>query len=129
GGGVPTRIAPLIFLGTIATHVCGGSAGREGTAVQMGGGIASGFAKLLWFLQPADKRTLLMTGVAAGFGGVFGTPLAGMVFAMEVLAIGRISYEAILPCLIAAIVSDWTCGAWGMGHTPYHIAAFGAGGT
>lgn len=128
GGGVPSRIAPLVFIGTIVTHICGGSAGREGTAVQMGGGIASAFARTLRFLTPADARILLMTGVAGGFGGVFGTPLAGTVFAMEVLAIGRMSYEAILPCLIAAIVADWTCGAWGVGHTPYHIAAFGGAG-
>ncbi len=125
GGGVPARIVPLVFIGTIVTHICGGSAGREGTAVQMGGGIASAFARVLRFLTPADTRTLLMTGVAGGFGGVFGTPLAGTVFAMEVIAIGRMSYEAILPCLIAAVVADWTCGAWGVGHTPYHIAAFG----
>lgn len=128
GGGVPARIVPLVFIGTIVTHLCGGSAGREGTAVQMGGGIASAFARVLKFLTPADTRTLLMTGVAGGFGGVFGTPLAGAVFAMEVLAIGRISYEAVLPCLIAAIVADWTCGAWGVGHTPYHIAMLGGDG-
>lgn len=128
GGGIPARIAPLVFIGTIVTHICGGSAGREGTAVQMGGGIASAFARMFRFLTPADTRTLLMTGVAGGFGGVFGTPLAGTVFAMEVLAIGRMSYEAILPCLIAAIVADWTCGAWSVGHTPYHIAAFGGAG-
>lgn len=128
GGGVPTRIVPLVFIGTIVTHLCGGSAGREGTAVQMGGGIASAFARKLRFLAPIDVRTLLMTGVAGGFGGVFGTPLAGAVFAMEVLAIGRISYEAVLPCLIAAIVADWSCGAWHVGHTPYHVAAISAEG-
>ena len=128
GGGVPARIVPLVFIGTIMTHLCGGSAGREGTAVQMGGGIASALARSIKFLSPADARTLLMTGVAGGFGGVFGTPLAGAVFAMEVLAIGRISYEAVLPCLIAAIIADWTCGAWGVGHTPYHIAMLGGEG-
>jgi H+/Cl- antiporter ClcA len=128
GGGVPTRIVPLVFIGTILTHLCGGSAGREGTAVQMGGGIASAFARMFKFLSPADTRTLLMSGVAGGFGGVFGTPLAGAVFAMEVLAIGRISYEAVLPCLLAAIVADYTCGAWGIGHTPYHIAMTGGDG-
>ncbi len=122
GGGVPVRIVPLVLLGTLATHLCGGSAGREGTAVQMGGGIASGVACALKFLTPADTRTLLMAGIAGGFGGVFGTPLAGTVFAMEVLTIGRMSYGAVLPCLIAAIAADWTCGAWGVGHTPYRIA-------
>ena len=62
-----------------------------------------------------------MAGVAAGFGGVFGTPLTGAIFALEVLAIGRMSYEAVFPCLIAAIVSDWACSAWGIHHADYHF--------
>ena len=121
GAGVPSRIVPLVFLGTLATHLCGGSAGREGTAVQMGGGIASAFGQRLKSLKPTDLSTLLMAGVAGGFSGVFGTPFAGTIFAMEVLAIGRINYGAILPCLVAAILADRTCSAWGVVHTPYHI--------
>jgi len=120
GGGVPRRMAPLILLGTIITHLFGGSAGREGTAIQMGGSIASAFRPLFRFHQ-ADTKTLLMAGIAAGFGGVFGTPLAGAIFAMEVLTIGRMSYEAIVPCLIAALVGDWACMAWGVHHTSYHL--------
>ena len=93
GDGVPPRIAPLIFAATVVTHLFGGSAGREGTAVQIGGGVASAFNR--WFeLSAADLRTLLMAGVAAGFGAVFGTPIAGAVFAMEVLAIGRMDEGA-----------------------------------
>lgn len=122
GGGVPLRMAPLILVGTVVTHLFGGSAGREGTAVQMGGALASGFARLLPRLNRADVRTLLMAGISAGFGGVFGTPIAGTIFAMEVLAIGRMNYAAILPCLIAGIVSDQTCLAWGIDHTHYHVA-------
>ncbi len=121
GGGVPRRMAPLILIGTVVTHLFGGSAGREGTAIQMGGSIAGGFGKL-FRLQPSDLRTMLMAGVAAGFGGVFGTPIAGTVFALEVLAIGRMSYESLVPCLIAAILSDWICSAWGIHHTQYHLA-------
>lgn len=121
GGGVPRRMAPLVLFGTLMTHLFGGSAGREGTAVQMGGSIASAFSR--WLKLPReDVRILLMAGVAAGFGGVFGTPLAGAVFALEVLMIGRIEYEALLPCFIAAITGDWACHAWGIGHTQYHIA-------
>ena len=60
-----------------------------------------------------------MGGMAAGFGAVFGTPLAGAVFALEVLMIGRMEYEALLPCFIAAVTADWTCHAWGIGHTHY----------
>jgi H+/Cl- antiporter ClcA len=120
GGGVPRRMAPLILLGTILTHLFGGSAGREGTAVQMGGSIASAFAKA-FRVPPAALRILLMAGVAAGFGAVFGTPLAGAVFALEVLVIGRIRYDALLPCLLAALVGNWTCEAWGIVHTRYDV--------
>jgi H+/Cl- antiporter ClcA len=121
GGGVPLRMAPLVFLGTVVTHLCGGSAGREGTAVQMGGALAGGLARMLPGVRSTDIPALLMAGLAAGFGGVFGTPVAGAIFALEVLAIGRIRHDAILPCLVAAVVSDQTCLAWGISHTPYHV--------
>ena len=123
GAGVPLRMAPLVLVGTLITHLCGGSAGREGTAVQMGGGIAGGYARLLPMLSQTSLRTLLMAGVAAGFGGVFGTPVAGAIFALEVLTVGRLHHAALLPCLFAAILSDQTCRAWGVGHTHYHIAS------
>lgn len=122
GGGVPLRMTPLVLAGTVITHLFGGSAGREGTAVQMGGSIASKCAGWLR-LAPGDARLLMMTGVAAGFGAVFGTPITGAIFAMEVLVIGRIRHEAVIPCLIGAIAADWTCSAWGIHHTHYHIAS------
>ena len=87
-GGVPRRMAPLILISTVVTHWVGGSAGREGTAVQMGGSIASTVGKI-FRLEAPQTRILLMTGIAAGFGAVFGTPIAGAVFALEVLMIGR----------------------------------------
>ncbi|MBB5577755.1 MULTISPECIES: voltage-gated chloride channel family protein [Rhizobium] len=121
GGGVPLRMAPLILVSTVLTHLVGGSAGREGTAVQLGGSIASAFAKL-FRLSHAEVRILLMAGVAAGFGAVFGTPIAGAVFALEVLTIGRMQYEALIPSLAAAIAADWTCHAWGIEHVQYHVA-------
>lgn len=120
GGGVPKRMAPIILITTVITHLFGGSAGREGTAVQIGGSIASMFGG--WFkLKGLDMRMILTAGVAAGFGAVFGTPLTGAIFAMEVLTIGRIQYDALLPALIAAIVGDLTVSAWHVTHVHYHI--------
>ena len=125
GCGVPKRMAPIVLITTIITHLFGGSAGREGTAVQIGGSIAQMFGK--WFkLTEKDTAIILIAGVAAGFGAVFGTPLTGAIFAMEVLAIGRIQYDALLPCLIASIVGDVTVAAWGINHTAYHIDTFAA---
>lgn len=121
GGGVPRRMAPLILIGTLITHLFGGSAGREGTAVQMAGSLASAYGKLCRFGEE-NVRVLLMAGVAAGFGSVFGTPLTGAIFAMEVLVIGRMRYDALLPVLVASVIGDVTCSAWGIAHAPYRIA-------
>ncbi|WP_143962891.1 voltage-gated chloride channel family protein [Litoribacter populi] len=118
---IPLRMAPLVLFGTVATHLFGGSAGREGTAVQMGGAIADQFTK--WFkLTTQDRKTLITIGVAAGFASVFGTPLAGAIFALEWLVIGRIRYESILPAFLGAYVADYTCAQlFEVHHTPYII--------
>lgn len=120
GGGVPFRMAPLVLLTTVITHLFGGSAGREGTAVQIGGSLAQFFAKRLKLSQE-DVKILLMTGIAAGFGAVFGTPITGAIFALEVLALGRIKHDALMPCFIASVLADIVCSAWGINHTHYRI--------
>ena len=117
---IPIRMTPLILLGTFLTHLFGGSAGREGTAIQTGASLADQLARPFG-LGARDRRILLMAGVSAGFASVFGTPMAGAVFGLEVLAIGSLSYDAIAPCFIAAFVGDLTTHAWGVGHTVYRV--------
>jgi H+/Cl- antiporter ClcA len=120
GGGVPFRMAPLVLITTVITHLFGGSAGREGTAVQIGGSVANFFADRFG-LSREDVSMILKAGVAAGFGAVFGTPITGAIFALEVLALGRIRHDALLPCFIASVLADIVCSAWGIHHTAYHI--------
>lgn len=117
---IPFRMAPLVLFGTLVTHLFGGSAGREGTAVQMGGAIADQFTRI-FRLQNSDRTILLIVGISAGFASVFGTPLAGAVFALEVMILGRIRYRALLPSLLAAQIAHYTCLAWNVGHTHYNI--------
>jgi H+/Cl- antiporter ClcA len=117
---IPFKMAPLIYIGTVITHLFGGSAGREGTAVQMGGAIVDQLSKVFNFSK-SDRKILIVMGISAGFASVFGTPLAGAIFALEVMVIGRMRYDAILPSFLAAVVADYTCTAWGVPHTHYHI--------
>jgi H+/Cl- antiporter ClcA len=125
---LPLRMAPLILLGTTISHLCGASVGREGTAVQMGAALADSLSERLrqrltqiWRWDGVERRIVLMAGISGGFASVFGTPLAGMLFGLEVLAFGKFRYEGLFPCLIAAIVGDRITLAWGLHHQVYQI--------
>jgi H+/Cl- antiporter ClcA len=120
-GNVPLRMAPLVFFGTIVTHLFGGSAGREGTGVQLGSSIAEGVGRL-FKLDKHDNRIILMAGISSGFASVFGTPIAGTIFGLEVASLGFMSYEALIPCLTASIVGDITVSMLGVHHTRYAVS-------
>ncbi|WP_255501990.1 voltage-gated chloride channel family protein [Algoriphagus sp. AK58] len=118
---IPLRMTPLVLLGTIFTHLFGGSAGREGTAVQMGGSLADQLTK--WFsLDAESRRIILICGVAGGFASVFGTPLAGAVFSLEWMLNRRFQAQSLFPAFWTAFVAHWVCEwGWGIGHTSYAI--------
>jgi H+/Cl- antiporter ClcA len=118
GPRLPLRMAPMVLAGTVLTHLFGGSAGREGTAVQMGASLAD--AVLLRFKAAGSlRRHLLAAGVAGGFGSVFGTPVAGALFGLEFVVLGRIEYDALLPALVASVLGDMTARALGVAHSHY----------
>jgi H+/Cl- antiporter ClcA len=122
GPELPLRMAPMVLLGTVLTHLFGGSAGREGTAVQIGASLTDWLAHRLR-LGPALRRQLLAAGVAGGFGSVFGTPIAGTVFGLEFVVLGRIEYAALAPALVASLVGDYTTRALGITHAHYPTLA------
>ena len=109
---IPKRLIPLTILSTWMTHLFGGSAGREGVAVQLGGTVAHALRREE--LGPDASRIYLVTGMAAGFGGLFQTPLAAIFFSMEVLVIGRLEWRALYPATIAAFVASWTSHTLGL---------------
>lgn len=109
---VKFRLAPTIFLATFITHIFGGSAGREGAALQMGGALASPLKKLFG-LDDKDTSILIMCGMSAGFSALFGTPAAAAVFAVEVTIVGASQYSALVPCMLSGIIASMTAGALG----------------
>ena len=101
---VPVKVTPLIIISTLLTHLCGGSAGREGAALQLGGSIGNGLGKLFRF-DEKDKHIMIMCGMSAAFSALFGTPMAAAVFSMEVVSVGVMYYAALVPCVISSLVA------------------------
>ena len=101
---VPASMGPLIFIGTFITHLTGGSAGREGAALQLGGSIASTIARKME-VSEEDKRTMTMLGMAALFSSLFGTPLTAALFVMEVFCLGHFMYSCLVPCILTSITA------------------------
>ncbi len=122
GKGVSGALIPAIFLTTILTHLAGGSAGREGAALQMGGGIGYGVGSVMG-LDDRDLRTATMTGMAAFFSALFGTPLAATIFAMGVVSVGLLYHAAFLPCFIASLSAYGVSLALGVEPTRFVVAA------
>ena len=118
---VRLRLAPSIFVTSILTHLCGGSAGREGAAIQLGGAISGNIGH--WMrLDDKDSRTITMCGMAAGFAALFGTPLAASVFAMEVISVGVMYYAALFPCVLASVIAHYVALSLGGGTTAFTLS-------
>ena len=117
---VPLKSAPLIFISTALTHLTGGSAGREGAVIQLGGSIGNQLGRMLP-LDEEDRHVMVMCGMSAAFAALFGTPMAAAVFALEVVSVGVMYYTALMPCMIASLVASGF--AAGMGVTPeaFHV--------
>jgi H+/Cl- antiporter ClcA len=114
---VPRRMAPLTFVFTVVGHLAGASVGREGTAIQMAGGLTDTGARMLGITGPR-RRLLLIAAIAGGFGSVFGVPLAGTIFGLEVLAVGKLQHDALVPTFTASLVGDRLVHGLGVHHTP-----------
>ncbi len=122
GNGLKTALIPSIFLSTVLTHLCGGSAGREGAALQMGGTIGFEIGKVL-HLDDRDLRTATLAGMAAFFSALFGTPLAASIFAMAVISVGLIYHAALIPCLVSSLAAYWLSLLLGVPPTRFTVAA------
>jgi H+/Cl- antiporter ClcA len=122
--GVPARMAPLVLFGTVAAHLFGASVGREGTALQMSGSVADSIARVGRF-SVAHRRELLVAALAGGFGSVFGVPVAGAVFALEVPSVGRIRHDAVLAAFVASFSGDAVVRALGHEHAVRPVLELG----
>lgn len=119
---LPLRMAPLIFISTLITHLFGGSAGREGAALQLGGSIGNALGKLFRF-DDKDKHIMIMCGMSAAFSALFGTPMAAAIFSMEVVSVGIMYYAALVPCVISALIARGIAASFGVVPEVFNIQA------
>lgn len=119
---VPATAAPLIFISTVLTHLTGGSAGREGAAIQLGGSIANQLGRWLK-MDEEDTHVIVMCGMSAAFAALFGTPMAAAIFSLEVISVGIMYYTALMPCLIASLVAAGVAKAMGI-HAEHFYEGF-----
>jgi H+/Cl- antiporter ClcA len=122
---VPFRMAPLVLMGTVITHLFGGSAGREGTAVQMGASLADQLSRF-FTMENEERRILLVAGAGAGFSAAIGAPWAGTLFGLEVMQIGKLRFFALFECFVASFVAYATCRFLGAPHTIYPVVSLPA---
>ena len=122
---IPLRMAPLIFIATLLTHLFGGSAGREGAALQLGGSIGNSLGKLFHF-DEKDQHIMIMCGMSAAFSALFGTPLAAAIFSMEVVSVGIMHYSALLHCVIASLTAHGVATACGIAPEIFPISSIPA---
>ena len=117
---LPLRTAPLVFVSTIITHLVGGSSGREGAILQIGGSISSWIGRRMR-LDDKDSRVITMCGMAAAFSALFGTPLTAAFFAMEVVSVGVMYYAAIVPCVLSSVIGLWVAQFLGVPGTSFSL--------
>lgn len=120
--GIPFRMAPLIFVTTVLTHLFGGSAGREGAAIQLGGSLANRMGKKMKLSQN-DQHIIVMCGMSAGFSALFGTPLAATIFSLEVISVGIMHYSALVPCVTASMIAHFVADFMKMPPEVFPVAA------
>lgn len=120
---LPLRMAPLIFFSTIITHVFGGSAGREGAALQLGGSIGNQIGRTLK-LNDADKRVVVLCGMSAAFSALFGTPMAAAIFSLEVVSVGVMYYAALVPCVFSSLIATYFAKSFGIKETDFAVVEF-----
>ncbi len=119
---IPVQTAPLIFISTILTHFVGGSAGREGAALQLGGGLANMFGDWL-HMREKDKHILIMSGMSAAFSAIFRTPVGAAIFAMEVGCVGTMQYAALVPCVVSSLTASYIATKLGLPLEGYEVSA------